>query len=143
MWQRQQTLYLLISAALVITMCFGTAYRVADPDGMVSVSYWQLQKPYFGILLGILTGMVLLALVTFKSLILQMRLSSLGGIMALGMQAWLAWMYFTFEGPVFSITAILPLVICVCNFLAARGCFQDQLMVESAQRLRNRRKKHN
>ncbi len=143
MWQRQQTLYLLISAALVITMCFGTAYRVADPDGMVSVSYWQLQKPYFGILLGILTGMVLLALVTFKSLILQMRLSSLGGITALGMQAWLAWMYFTFEGPVFSITAILPLVICVCNFLAARGCFQDQLMVESAQRLRNRRKKHN
>ena len=143
MWQRQQTLYLLISAALVITMCFGTAYRVADPDGMVSVSYWQLQKPYFGILLGILTGMVLLALVTFKSLILQMRLSSLGGIMALGMQAWLAWMYFTFEGPVFSITAILPLVICVCNFLADRGCFQDQLMVESAQRLRNRRKKHN
>ena len=143
MWQRQQTLYLLISAALVITMCFGTAYRVADPDGMVSVSYWQLQRPYFGILLGILTGMVLLALVTFKSLILQMRLSSLGGIMALGMQAWLAWMYFTFEGPVFSITAILPLVICVCNFLAARGCFQDQLMVESAQRLRNRRKKHN
>ena len=143
MWQRQQTLYLLISAALVLAMCFGTAYRVADPDGLVSVSYWQLQKPYFGILLGILTGVILLALVTFKSLILQMRLSSLGGIIALGMQAWLAWMYFTFEGPVFSITAILPLVICVCNFLAARGCFQDQLMVESAQRLRNRRKKHN
>ena len=142
MWQRQQTLYLLISAALVLAMCFGTAYRVADPDGLVSVSYWQLQKPYFGILLGILTGVILLALITFKSLILQMRLSSLGGIIALGMQAWLAWMYFTFEGPVFSITAILPLVICVCNFLAARGCFQDQLMVESAQRLRNRRKKH-
>ena len=142
MWQRQQTLYLLISAALVLSMCFGTAYRVADPDGLLSVSYWQLQKPYFGILLGILTGVILLALVTFKSLILQMRLSSLGGIIALGMQAWLAWMYFTFEGPVFSITAILPLVICVCNFLAARGCFQDQLMVESAQRLRNRRKKH-
>ena len=142
MWQRQQTLYLLISAALALAMCFGTAYRVADPDGLVSVNYWQLQKPYFGILLGILTGVILLALVTFKSLILQMRLSSLGGIIALGMQAWLAWMYFTFEGPVFSITAILPLVICVCNFLAARGCFQDQLMVESAQRLRNRRKKH-
>ena len=140
MWQRQQTLYLLISAALVLAMCLGTAYRVADPDGMLSVSYWQLQKPYFGILLGVLAALVLLALVSFKSLILQMRLSSLGGIIALGMQIWLAWMYFTFEGPVFSITAILPLVVCVCNFLAARGCFQDQLMVESAQRLRNRRK---
>ena len=142
MWQRQQTLYLLISAILVAVLCFGTAYRVANPDGLLEVSYWQLQKPYFGILLGILAGLVVLALVTFKSLILQMRLSSLGGIVALGMQAWLAWMYFTFEGPVFSLTAILPLGICVFNFLAARGCFQDQLMVESAMRIRERRKRN-
>ena len=140
MWQRQQTLYLLISAALVLAMCFGTAYRVTDPDGLTAVSYWQLQKPYFGILLGILTGLVLLALVSFKSLILQMRLSSLGGIIALGMEGWLAWMYFTFKGPVFSWTVIFPLLICISNFMAARGCFQDQLMVESAQRIRNRRK---
>lgn len=140
MWQRQQTLYLLISAALVLAMCFGTAYRVTDPDGLTAVSYWQLQKPYFGILLGVLAGLVLLALVTFKSLILQMRLSSLGGIIALGMEGWLAWMYFTFEGPVFSLTVIFPLLICISNFMAARGCFQDQLMVESAQRIRNRRK---
>lgn len=142
MWQRQQTLYLLVSAVFIIALCFGTAYRVAGPDGMETVSYWALQKPYFGILLGILGGMVLLALFTFKSLILQMRLSTLGAVVALGMQAWLAWMYFTFEGPVFSLTAIFPLLICISNFLAARGCFQDQLMVESAQRLRNRRK-HN
>lgn len=140
MWQRQQTLYLLVSAALVLAMCFGTAYRVTDPDGITAVSYWQLQKPYFGILLGVLAGLVLLALVTFKSLILQMRLSSLGGIIALGMEGWLAWMYFTFEGPVFSLTVIFPLLICISNFMAARGCFQDQLMVESAQRIRNRRK---
>lgn len=142
MWQRQQTLYLLVSAVFIIALCFGTAYRVAGPDGMETVSYWALQKPYFGILLGILGGLVLLALFTFKSLILQMRLSTLGAVVALGMQAWLAWMYFTFEGPVFSLTAIFPLLICISNFLAARGCFQDQLMVESAQRLRNRRK-HN
>lgn len=140
MWQRQQTLYLLISAALVLAMCFGTAYRVTDPDGLTAVNYWQLQKPFFGILLGVLAGLVLLALVTFKSLILQMRLSSLGGIIALGMEGWLAWMYFTFEGPVFSWTVIFPLLICISNFMAARGCFQDQLMVESAQRIRNRRK---
>ena len=62
MWQRLQTLYLAISFGLVLALCFGTAYHVADPDGMLSVSYWQLQKPYFGILLGILTGLVGLAL---------------------------------------------------------------------------------
>ena len=142
MWQRQQTLYLLISAIMVAVLCFSFAYRIANPDGMLEVSYWQLQKPYFGILLGILAGLVLLALVTFKSLILQMRLSSLGGIVALGMQAWLAWMYFTFQGPVFKWTVIFPLVICISNLLAARGCFQDQLMVESAYRVRERRKRN-
>ena len=96
MWQRQQTLYLLIAAILVAVMCFNNAYTVANPEGLLQVSYWKLQAPYFGILLGILAFLVLLSLVTFKSLILQMRLSSLSGIVALGMQAWLAYMYFTF-----------------------------------------------
>lgn len=141
MWQRIQTLYLAISVGLVLALCFGTAYSVADPDGMVKVSYWQLQKPYFGILLGILTALVWLALVGFKSLILQMRLATLGAIVALGMQGWLAWMYFTWEGPVFGWSVIFPLIICICNFLAARSCFQDQLMVESAMRVRERRRR--
>lgn len=142
MWQRQQTLYLLIAAIMVAVLAFNNAYTVANPDGLLEVSYWQLQAPYFGILLGILAFGVLLALVTFKSLILQMRLSSLSGIIALGMQVWLAYMYFTFEGPVFSLTVILPLGIAVFCFLAARGCFQDQLMVESAMRIRERRKRN-
>ena len=141
MWQRIQTLYLLISTALAVALCFSTAYTVADPDGLATVSYWQLQKPFFGILLGILAFLVVLALVVFKSRILQMRLAVLSGIIALGMQGWLAWMYFSFKGPVFSWTAIFPLVIFICNLLAARGCFQDQLMVESAYRVRERRKK--
>ncbi len=142
MWQRQQTLYLLIAAILVAVLSFNNAYTVASTEGLREVSYWQLQAPYFGILLGILAFGVLLALVTFKSLILQMRLSSLSGIIALGMQVWLAYMYFTFEGPVFSLTVILPLGIAVFCFLAARGCFQDQLMVESAMRIRERRKRN-
>ena len=141
MWQRIQTLYLLISTALVIALCLCDAYHAANPDGLVSVSYWQLQKPYFGILLGILTALVVLALVVYKSRILQMRLAVLGGIIALGMEGWLAWMYFSFQGPVFSWTIIFPLVIFICNLLAARGCFQDQLMVESAYRVRERRKR--
>ncbi len=141
MWQRIQTLYLLISTALVIALCLGTAYHVSGTEGLTDVSYWQLQKPFFGILLGILAFLVALALVVYKSRILQMRLAVLSGIIALGMQGWLAWMYFSFEGAVFSWTVIFPLVIFICNLLAARGCFQDQLMVESAYRVRERRKR--
>ena len=142
MWQRIQTLYLLISAALCVALCLSTAYTSACPEGLLKVSYWQLEKPYFGILLGILTGITVLALVVFRSRILQMRLATLGAVIALGMQAWLAWMYFSLEGPVFSWTVIFPLAVCVCNLLAARGCFQDQLMVESAYRIRDRRRRN-
>ena len=141
MWQRIQTLYLMISMALSIALLAGTAYTVADPDGMVKVTYLQLQRPYFAILLGILACMIALALIVYKNRILQMRLAALSAIVALGMQAWLAWMYFTFQGPVFKWTVIFPLIICISNLLAARGCFQDQLMVESAYRVRERRKR--
>ena len=142
MWQRIQTLYLLVSTGLVAALCFCTAYRVNGMGGMETVSYWQLQKPYFGILLGVLAFLVVLALAVYKSRILQMRLATLSAIVALGMQIWLVWMYFSFKGAVFSWTAIFPLAVCVCNLLAARGCFQDQLMVESAYRIRERRRRN-
>lgn len=141
MWQRIQTLYLMISTVLVAILLFGTAYQVAGADGFTQVTYFQLQKPFFAILLCILAFLVVLALVVYKSRILQMRLAVLSGIVALGMQVWLAWMYFSFDGAVFRWTVILPLIIFICNILAARGCFQDQLMVESAYRVRERRKR--
>lgn len=142
MWQRIQNLYLMISAGLVAALCFSPAYKLASPDGLQEVSYWKLQSPYFGILLGILAFLVLLALVVYKGRILQMRLAILSGLIALGMQVWLAFMYFTFDGPVFSWTVIFPLAISIFNFLAARGDFQDQLVVESAYRVRERRKRN-
>ena len=141
MWQRIQTLYLAVSTALLFVLFFSDLYAAVTPDGLQYTTYLQFRKPWFGILLGILTAMTALALVTFKVRILQMRLATLSAIVALGMQAWLAWMYFSFEGPVFSWTVIFPLLVCICNLLAARGCFQDQLMVESAYRVRESRKR--
>ena len=143
MWQRIQTLYLAVSTALLFILFFSDLYSVASPEGMQYTTYLQFRKPYFGILLGILTALTALALVTFKVRILQMRLATLSGLVALGMAGWLAWYYFTTpRGTVaFSWTIIFPLVVAVCNFLAARGCFQDQLMVESAYRIRESRRR--
>jgi hypothetical protein len=42
---------------------------------------------------------------------------------------------------VFRWTAVFPIVITILNMLAARGCYQDQLMVESAYRIRESRRK--
>ena len=142
MWQRIQTLYLAISTVLIAVLLFGDAYTFNDPDGLEALPYLKLQKPYFGILLGILAAMIVLALLTFKVRILQMRPSTLSALVALGVQGWLAYLYFTApEGIVFRWTAIFPLVICICNILAARGCYQDQVMVESAYRIRESRKR--
>ena len=142
MWQRIQTLYLAVSTVLLFILFFNDAYTVAAPDGMQFVKYLQIQKPYFGILLVILFAMTVLALVTFKVRILQMRLATLSGLVALGMTGWLAYYYFTApENVTFKWTIIFPLVVAICNFLAARGCFQDQLMVESAYRIRESRKR--
>lgn len=142
MWQRIQTLYLAVSTVLLFILFFNDAYTVASPDGMQYVKYLQIQKPFFGILLGILFAMTLLALVTFKVRILQMRLATLSGLVALGMTGWLAYYYFTApETVTFKWTVIFPLIVAICNFLAARGCFQDQLLVESAYRIRESHKR--
>ncbi|MDR9831080.1 DUF4293 family protein, partial [Vibrio sp. FNV 38] len=79
----------------------------------------------------------------FKVRILQMRLATLSGLVALGMTGWLAYFYFQMprDVVVFHWTAIFPLISAICDFLAARGCFQDQLMVESAYRIRESRKR--
>ena len=142
MWQRIQTLYLGVSVLLLFILFFNDAYTVTSPDGMQYVKYLQIQKPYFAILLGILFAMTALALVTFKVRILQMRLSTLAGLVALGMTGWLAYFYFTApENVTFKWTVIFPFLAAICDFLAARGCFQDQLMVESAYRIRESRKR--
>ena len=142
MWQRIQTLYLAVSTVLLFILFFSDALTVTAPDGLHHVTYLGFHKPYFGILLGILFAMTALALVSFKVRILQMRLATLSGLVALGMTGWLAYGYFTApENVTFKWTVIFPLIVAICNFLAARGCFQDQLMVESAYRVREARKR--
>ena len=124
MWQRIQTLYLAVSAVLMTVLLFGDAFSYNEAGGIEYVRYLQLQKPWFGILLGILSVLIVLALVS------------------LGAEAWLGYLYFTApEGIVFRWTAIFPFVIAVLNLLAARGCYQDQLMVEAAYHIRNRRRR--
>ena len=142
MWQRIQTLYLAVSAGLLCFLLFGNALTLNTPDGLEAVRYTALAKPYLAIILWILAAIQLVALISFKVRILQMRLSVVAALVSLGIFIWLGVMYFTApEGAVFRLTAILPLAITVFDFLAARGAFQDQLVVESASRLRSSRRR--
>ena len=141
MWQRIQTLYLAITVALTAVLLAGNAAAQTGAEGLVMIKYTAIEKPYMLILLIVLTLIEAVALLSFKVRILQMRLAVVAGLIAFGLQAWLGVMYFTSPGYVFRWTVIFPLLIAICDFLAARGAFQDQLVVESAQRLRSRRKR--
>lgn len=133
MWQRVQTLYLLISTALIASMFFSD-----KAEGIRYIEY----APYL-ILLIIITLLNVIALTTYRFRILQFRTAILVSLIDLAFQAWLAVDYFAESELVFRFTAIFPLVAVILNVLAARGIWADELMVRSAGRLRAAKRKQN
>lgn len=124
MWQRIQTLYLLIASGLLVAM------------------YFQPYGTGFIVLFSIALAAQLLAVVLLKSRVLQMRLSSLAGIMLLGLQIWMAVSYLTADPrPLLNMTAVFPIVAAILDFLAARAILKDELLVRSASRLRSSKRK--
>lgn len=124
MWQRIQTLYLLIASGLLVAM------------------YFQPYGTGFIILFSIALAAQLLAIVALKSRTLQMRLSNLAALLLLGLQIWMAVSYFTADPrPALSFTAIFPIVAAILDFLAARAILRDELLVRSASRLRASKRK--
>lgn len=119
MWQRIQTLYLLIASGLLVAM------------------YFQPYGTWFIVLFSLALACQLLAVVALKSRTLQMRLSNLAGLLLLGLQIWMCAAYFSADPrPALSFTAIFPIVAAILDFLAARAILRDELLVRSASRLR-------
>lgn len=70
-----------------------------------------------------------------------MRTAVLAGILTIALQAWIAVDYFTADDMlVFRVGTIFPLIAAICDFLAAKNIYSDQLMVESFNRLRSHKK---
>ena len=136
MWQRIQTLYLLIAAGLLGAMCFCNVGTVTDGGTILSISYWE-KTVYWVLLLAALLGH-LVALNTYKILVLQLRVTVVAALVTLGFGVVLGIDYLRRpEGMVFGITTVFPLVCVVLDALALRGIFRDQIILESAYRLRD------
>ena len=132
MWQRIQTLYLLISFLLSGLMLFC--------DKAKDVAF-TVYIPYL-VLIIVITLLNLLALTVYKFRVFQMRTANLSAIIAIALQCWLVVDYIQTNAVVtFHLTALFPLAIAVLNFLAARSIFADELMVRSASRLRSTKRK--
>lgn len=132
MWQRIQTLYLLLATGLVAALFFcNKAGDIPYTDS------W----PYLILLL--ITGFLqVMALTCYKHRVFQMRTASLSAIILLALQGWLVYDFIASHNtPVFSVTAVFPVVSAILDFLAARNILADELMVRSADRLRSARRK--
>ncbi|MBR5925242.1 MAG: DUF4293 family protein [Bacteroidales bacterium] len=124
MWQRIQTLYLLIASGLLVAM------------------YFQPYGTGFIILFSLALACQLLAIVALKSRVLQMRLSGLAALLLLGLQAWMIVSYLTADPrPSLTMTSVFPVVAAILDFLAAKAILKDELLVRSASRLRASKRK--
>ena len=132
MWQRIQTLYLLLATGLVVSLFF--CMKAGD---IPFTDYW----PYLVLL--IVTGFLqVMALTTYKHRVFQMRTAVLSAIILVGLQGWLVYDFIsTHNDPVFHVTAVFPIVAVILDFLAARSILADEMLVRSADRLRAAKRK--
>ena len=132
MWQRIQTLYLILATGLVAALFFCT--KAGD---ITYTEYW----PY-AILLIVIAFLQVMATTTWKHRIFQMRTASLAAIILIGLQAWLVVDFITTHNdPVFHVTAVFPIVAAILDFLAARSILADEMLVRSASRLRSAKRR--
>lgn len=124
MWQRVQTLYLVVALGLVVAM------------------FWHVSFLWWLILLGVACFMQLVAVLAYKFRLFQMRTAIIAAIMLLGLQIWMAVVYLTGDKAAFNITAVFPVVAAILDGLAARAIFSDELIVRSSSRLRSSKRKH-
>ena len=151
MIQRIQSLYLLVSAILGVVCLsmplgqfltassepYATLYNLwitSAENGNHNFVPWAL----FALLL-IATSLTFFDIFLFKHRALQMRALSLCMILLVGYYAYLAFFAYMQQGdgsfrP--SVTAALPFVSIVLDYLAFRGILKDEMLVRSLDRLR-------
>ena len=124
MWQRVQTLYLAVALGLLVVM------------------FWHVTYLWWLILLGTACFMQVVAVLAYKFRLFQMRTTIIAALMLLGLQVWMAVVFFTGDKSSFNMTAVFPVVAAILDAMAARGIFSDELIVRSSSRLRSSKKKH-
>ena len=143
MWQRIQTLYLAISTILIAVVAFGTKAVTVGPEGEVAETVKYMAYIPYAILIVLILILDILALTTYKIRVFQMRTAMLSAIITLALQIWLVVDFIANRGTglVFRMTAIFPFVSIILNLLAARAILADEMLVESAYRLRSSKRK--
>ena len=105
----------------------------------LDIMYYE-KLPYLVMLIMLLTAGIC-AIFSFKSWVLQARVSMLTALMMIGFQIWLGVDYFRFRGlMVFSCTMIFPLVSAILYIMAARSALVDAMTMQAVKTTKKVRK---
>ena len=117
----------------------GTGGHVTPNLALIPYLAEDWDKVVYWVLLSVCLLGNLVALNTYKLMVLQMRVTTLTALVTLGFAIVLGidWLRLGSEQLTFSYNIIFPAVCTVLDVLALRGILHDQLMVEAAGRLRN------
>ena len=141
MWKRIQTLYLAISTALVVAMFF---CKFATDLGSTGddASIWYYEKTSYLLMLIMLLTAHVFAICTYKSPMLQARVSIISALALLGFQIWLGIDFLMYMNELsFSVTMLFPLAEAFLNFIAAHSAMVDGVTVQAAAKRKLPRKK--
>jgi FtsH-binding integral membrane protein len=141
MIQRLQSIWLLLAAIAAFVTYTLTLYKGNLQDG--SVRQFLLADNFFLVVMIVAIGLLAaVSIFLFKNRKLQFRLAVLGVILSV---AYIVLEYFKVEqfktanavlSGSYQLGALLPFLIPIFFFLAARGIYRDEKLVKSMSRLR-------
>lgn len=129
MWQRKQTIYLLL--VIILMVITGLVVTPATTDGF---DLFPMSA-----LCGIVSALALVAIVQFKNRKRQQQLCNTSIICTLCWIGVFCYYHFFAEGQDVStlpFAAVLPVVAIVCLFLAKAGIKHDEDLIRSMDRIR-------
>lgn len=139
MWKRIQTLYLAVSTGLTASLFFCRYATDLTLTGSESVIMYYEYIPYLLMLIMLLTADIF-AICSFKSPMLQARISMISALVSLGFMLWLGFEFLAYRSQmVFSVTMLFPLLIAFLNFLAGRNAMLDGFTIQVAKRKKNQK----
>lgn len=141
MWQRIQTLYLIISTGLAASLFFCNIAEIIGPEGdSISIRYYE-KSSYLVLMIMILAAQIC-AIFSYKSWILQARVSMIAALLLTGFQIWLGIDFIRLRNDmIFNITGVFPIVCTILNVLAARASMVDEMTLAAVKSVRKARKR--
>jgi hypothetical protein len=154
MWQRVQTLFLLLLGALMIITVFMEFWQEQRGAEVASLDAFQLEfvrqdaevdsKPVFYIAgLSVLSALIAFFSITkFKNRLLQIKLGALNSLLMAGVLGLIILFsgqgdeYIEGQQGKYLMGTYLPMAAMICNLIANRFIRRDENLVRSADRLR-------